>query len=87
MYYHPKIEKQIIEIFKNIKIPKYEQDNSEDLTDIKDGTMYKNLLESEDAELFKNNEAFSFLLNTDGISVCSKSKLTIWPFFLAINES
>jgi hypothetical protein len=86
MYYHPKIEKQIIEIFKNIKIPKYEQDNSEDLTDIKDGTIYKNLLESEDGELFKNNEAFSFLLNTDGISVCSKSKLTIWPFFLAINE-
>jgi hypothetical protein len=86
MYYHPKIEKQIIEIFKNIKIPKYEQDNSEDLTDIKEGTIYKNLLESEDGELFKNNEAFSFLLNTDGISVCSKSKLTIWPFFLAINE-
>ena len=86
MYYHPKIEKQIIEIFKSIKIPKYELDNSEDLADIKDGTIYKNLLESEDGESFKNNEAFSFLLNTDGISVCTKSKLTIWPFFLAINE-
>ena len=81
MYYHTKIEKQIIEIFKSIKIPKYEQDNSEDLADIKDGTIYKNLLESEDGESFKNNEAFSFLLNTDGISVCTKSKLTIWPFF------
>ena len=42
MYYHPKNEKQIIEIFKSIKIPKNEQDNSEDLADIKDGTIYKN---------------------------------------------
>jgi hypothetical protein len=25
-------------------------------------------------------------MNTDGISICTKSKLTIWPFYLAINE-
>ncbi len=64
--------KNKLKFFKKIK------DNSEDLTDIKDGTIYKNLLESEDGESFKNNEAFSFLLNADGISVCTKSKLTIW---------
>ena len=26
------------------------------------------------------------ILNTDGVSLCTKSKLTMWPFFLAINE-
>jgi hypothetical protein len=33
-----------------------------------------------------NREAFTFLLNTDGISICEKSGLTIWPILLAINE-
>ena len=37
-------------------------------------------------EVVKNQLAFSFLLNTDGISPMNKSKLTIWPVFLVINE-
>ena len=87
MYYHCDIEMQLKDIFKYVKIPKYKpRDNPLDLIDISDGRIYKNILQSEDGDFFKNNEAFSFLLNTDGISVCSKSKLTIWPFYLAVNE-
>jgi hypothetical protein len=26
------------------------------------------------------------MLNTDGISICDKSNLSIWPFYLEINE-
>ncbi len=29
---------------------------------------------------------YTFCLNTDGISLCSKSNLTIWPVYLTINE-
>jgi hypothetical protein len=87
MYYHANIENQLKEIFKNASILKYKPSNNEnELTDFIDGKIYRKLLESEDGELFKKNEAFSFIINTDGISVCSKSKLTIWPFYLAINE-
>jgi hypothetical protein len=35
------------------------------------------MLNSDDGPYFKKKEAFSFLLNTDGISICKKSKLTI----------
>ena len=46
----------------------------------------KKLLKSKHGNEFKNQLAFSFLLNTDGISSMKKSKLTIWPVFLVINE-
>lgn len=88
MYYHCNIEKQLCEILKNVNLanPNLAKKSDFELTDITDGSIYKTLLQSEDGDLLKNHEAFTFLLNTDGISVCSKSKLTIWPFFLAINE-
>ena len=87
MYYHSNIEKQLIEIFKNVDMDKYKlKCNENELSDITDGRIYRKLLMSEDGDLFRKKEAFSFLLNTDGISVCSKSKLTIWPFFLALIE-
>ena len=86
MYYHANIENQLREICQNASFLKYTRNNETELTDFIDGQIYKNLIESEDGELFKRNEAFSLVLNTDGISVCNKSKLTIWPFYLAINE-
>jgi hypothetical protein len=57
-----------------------------ELVDVYDGRLYKELLASEDGESFKRKEAFCFLLNTDGISICDKSKITIWPIYLVINE-
>ena len=87
MYYHLDIEKQIKIIFEKNKLIDFNNKNeSNDLIDIRDGELYKKLLESEDGHLFKNNKAFSFLINTDGISFCTKSKLASWPVYLVINE-
>ena len=41
---------------------------------------------SEDGHLFRNKEALTFLINTDGASICKSSKLTLWPVYLVINE-
>jgi hypothetical protein len=35
---------------------------------------------------YGKKEAFTFLMNTDGISLAEKSNLSIWPIFFAINE-
>lgn len=88
IYYYLDIEKQIHSIFNKIK---YDDLNSQpslnnELTDIKDGTLYKSILSSEDGESVKKNKAFTLTINTDGISICKKSKLTIWPVYLVINE-
>ncbi|CAF0992928.1 unnamed protein product [Brachionus calyciflorus] len=61
-------------------------EKSDKISDVTDGRIYQQLLESDDAYLFRNNRAFSFCLNTDGISLCNKSKITIWPVYLNINE-
>ena len=91
MSYYIDIEQQITKIFAEIdfnkfKTPTNSNSNSNTLFDITDGNVYQKLLLSEDGEFFKRKEAFSFLINTDGISICKKSKVTIWPFFLTINE-
>ncbi len=86
-YYYPNIEGQIIELINRVEIPPYKVNNNvDDLNDFKDGKIYRALLNSEDGKFFKNSEAFSFIMNTDGISPCSKSKLTIWPIYLTIGE-
>lgn len=62
------------------------KNNTTALNDIRDGRLYKKLLDSVHGNDFRNQKAFSFLLNTDGISPMDRSKLTIWPVFLVINE-
>ena len=89
MFYYLDIEHQIKKIFSNVDLNKIRTPTStpaNNLTHISDGRLYKKMLNSEDGPYFKKKEAFSFLLNTDGISICKKSKLTIWPFYLTINE-
>lgn len=87
MYYQLDIEHQLRTIMKKFKKSDLKHINeSNDLTDFRDGDIFKKLLESDDGQLFKENRAFSFLLNTDGISFCQKSKLAIWPVWLALNE-
>jgi hypothetical protein len=56
------------------------------IDDIFDGELYQSLLNSEEGGMFLNQKAFTFMLNTDGISRCTKSKQTIWPIILVINE-
>jgi hypothetical protein len=85
------IEKQIRRIIKlnqdifnsDIRPPRTANDDIEDLFD---GAIYKELYDSEFGYLFHKNEAFTFSINTDGISICDQSNVTIWPVFLAINE-
>ena len=87
MYYHANIENQIKEILESVNLLKPEEHNSENkLVDFMNGTLYKKLIQSEDGILFKKNEAISLNLNADGISTLNKSKITILPFYLTINE-
>ena len=80
MYYHLNIESQIQNIMNKLKLKDLDRVKlSNDLTDFTDGRIYQKILESEDGHLFKKKQAFSCTINTDGISVSNKSKLTIWP--------
>jgi hypothetical protein len=47
--------------------------------------IYRNLMKSIGKQL-EEKRAFTFTINTDGISKSDKSKCTIWPVFLTINE-
>ena len=90
MYYFLDIEQQINRIFRVVDyedLRKKENSSSQnELHDILDGAYYKSLLEREDGELLKKKEAMTFLLNTDGASICKKSGLTVWPVYLVVNE-
>ena len=87
MYYHLDIDNQIRKIMSKVKESDLGKKSCDgDLVDITDGELYKNLLASEDCNLFKNKSAFSLTLNTDGISPYKHSNLAIWPVYLVINE-
>lgn len=91
MYYHASIVNQIKRIFKKKGLfhktnLNNNNNNNNELSDITDGTIYKTIYNSNLKKYFDSNAAFTFTLNTDGISFCEKSNLTMWPVFLAINE-
>lgn len=54
------------------------------ITDITDGRIYRELL-SEGGFLYHNCN-ITVLMNTDGLSLYSSSKVQPWPLFFAINE-
>jgi hypothetical protein len=80
------IKKQLEVLFQKNKLPtNYDfSSDGESLKDIKDGTIYQDFLKNENPN--KNNNVYSFTFNTDGISLCDKSNLSIWPQYLSINE-
>lgn len=59
--------------------------NASLLTDVYDGEIYKRFY-SENAQEIKTGNVLSYTLNTDGLALCEKSKLTLTPVILAINE-
>ena len=69
-------------LFKKQILPVHQYSNESDdlIKDVKDGSIYKDFRNT------NTNKAYTFTLNTDGISLCDKSNLSIWPVFLAINE-
>ncbi len=88
MYYHFNIEEQIQSIMNKCKLSDFEKPITPnvELCDITDGELYKSVLASVDGHLFKKKQAFSFSMNTDGVSLSKSSKLSMWPVFLTINE-
>ncbi|CAF1128542.1 unnamed protein product, partial [Brachionus calyciflorus] len=76
------IESQLRTIFIANKLETfvYSNQTNEFIRDINDGMIYQDILEKEKSNFF------TFLLNTDGISLSEKSRLSIWPIFLTINE-
>ena len=59
--------------------------NKNDYADVIDGAFYREYRETitENGSFLRN---YSFLINTDGISMCSKSNITLNPVYLVINE-
>ena len=54
------------------------------MSDVYDGTNYKNLFNNDGFLAQKNN--LSFTMNTDGVPVFSSSKIQMWPVYLMVNE-
>ncbi len=88
MFYSLNIQEQLKHIINKFKLSDFVEpcQIQSEMHDIVDGQLYKEILNSEDGPLFQRREAFSFLMNTDGISFADKSNLQIWPIFLVINE-
>lgn len=55
------------------------------LNDVYDGDIYSKFFESE-SEGIRLGTVKSYTMNTDGISLCEKSKLSLTPVILSINE-
>ena len=55
------------------------------LNDVYDGDIYSNFFEKE-SEGIRLGSVMSYTMNTDGISLCEKSKLTLTPVILSVNE-
>lgn len=89
MYYNLSIKDQLRRILSRnqdyVKINNINKSNKI-IEDVCDGEIYAELLSSPDGKLIKSGKAYTFLLNSDGISVSLKSNLTIWPVYLVINE-
>lgn len=90
MYYNLSIEDQIKRILNknNLFINADVEPNNDDnlICDIVNGKIYKSLLQDDVGRLIKAKKAFTLTLNTDGISVSMKSRITIWPIYLILNE-
>ena len=89
-YFNLPIENQIKKLFSKKILPVLKRDFSENFyEDVTDGHLYQKFQKTIH-EMFSSNistaNVFSFTLNTDGISLCEKSKLSVWPVFLTINE-
>jgi len=56
------------------------------INDVSDGSVYQNFRTAIESSVMDFQNVYSFSFNTDGISLADKSTLSIWPFFLNINE-
>jgi hypothetical protein len=71
-------DKQKLPIQKNFTF------DTEYINDVIDGSVYQDFIKEENPG--HKNDCYTFTLNTDGISLCEKSNLSIWPIYLNLNE-
>jgi len=89
-YYNMSITEQLTNILKNnmylFDEPKNSSIDESLILDVSDGELYKNLIDNEKIKVVFRSRIFTFLMNTDGLSVSDKSNITIWPVYFALNE-
>ena len=89
-YYNMSITEQLTYILKNnmylLDEPKNSSNDESLILDVSDGELYKNLIDNEKIKVVFRSRIFTFLMNTDGLSVSDKSNITIWPVYFALNE-
>lgn len=73
---------------RKLPVPKRKSSQSEFICDVFDGSLYKKIRDKYKShdENSEEEDIYTELINTDGISLCSKSNLTIWPIYLVILE-
>jgi hypothetical protein len=89
VFYYIPIKPQLDMLFKKNKLPVLKSQINSDpdfIQDIYDSKIYKDFKSKFVANNEKYENIYSFCINTDGISLCEKSNLSIWPVFLCINE-
>ena len=83
-YFHINIKKQIQRIFSEITVnERSHSNNTSVLKDISDGRIYKKALNEEKST---RSSIFTFSIKTDGISLCERSQLGVWPLYGVCNE-
>lgn len=84
MYFHLSINQQLQRIFKDLNLNDNRMPTSKTcFKDISDGRIYKKVIREE--QKYCEN-VFTFSISTDGVSLCEKSSLGIWPIYLVLNE-
>ena len=59
---------------------------SEYISDIHDSDYYREFLKSEEGSSIINGYGFTMSISTDGVNPSDKSKISLWPVYLVINE-
>ena len=75
-YYNMSITEQLTNILKNnmylFDEPKNSSIDESLILDVSDGELYKNLIDNEKIKVVLRSRIFTFLMNTDGLSVSDK---------------
>ena len=83
MYFHLSIKDQLQRILRQENISEEQLSSKNVLKDIKDGRIYKRIMKEEKSN---DNNIYTLSLSTDGVSLCEKSNLGIWPLYAVCNE-
>ena len=61
-------------------------EESEFIRDIYDSELYRTFLETVEGKSILDGKGFTMSISTDGCNPSDKSKISIWPIYLTINE-